>query len=148
MLALGVVLAVALAFFPRPAKADAGVSNATGGSAAATENAGILRTPMPVNKTFTTYKTVRSAATGGFCYVYLKVDATVEANSGSVMSVNGVYAYQADVSSNFKRWERLSLDSTHSSKTIHAKTTGYCYFSGPLGLQDKQYVEVEGTWSL
>lgn len=103
---------------------------------------------MPTKRTFTTYKTARSAATGGFAYIYIKVDATVDANYGKVMSIDGVYAYQADASRNFVKWEKLSLNYKNLGKSIWAKTTGYVYFKSSSGFQDKYYIEVEKTWNV
>lgn len=106
----------------------------------------VLRTPMPYSDTFITYGTARSATTGGFAYIYLKVNATIDAQNGHVMSIDGVWSYQADASRNFDRWEQLSLDYSKTSTSIWAKATGYVYFTGEGGFKDKYYIEVENTW--
>lgn len=110
------------------------------------EPGSVLRTPMPYTRTFTTYGTARSAATQGYAYIYIKVDATIDASNDHVISINGAWAYQADSSRNFDHWEQLSLNYSKSSTSIWAKTTGYVYFTGSNGFKDKYYIEVEKTW--
>ncbi len=111
-----------------------------------TRPSSVLRTPMPYTKTFTTYGTARSATTQGYAYIYIKVDATIDASNDHVISIDGAWAYQADSSRNFDRWEQLSLNYSKSSTSIWAKTTGYVYFTGSNGFKDKYYIEVEKTW--
>lgn len=102
---------------------------------------------MPYSKTFTTSKTARSAATLGFAYIYMKIDATIDGQYGTVMSIDGAYTYQADVSRHFQRWEQLSLNYSHHGNEIWAKATGYAYFyDSSTGLADKYYLEIENTW--
>ncbi|MDY5270782.1 hypothetical protein [Tractidigestivibacter sp.] len=108
------------------------------------------RTPMPYTKTLTASKAARSASTGGFAYIYLKADVTIDGQYGSVVGINGVWCYQADASRYFVRWEELSLKYRKTSSTsVWAKATGYVYFSNPsTGMQDKYYLEIEHTWTV
>lgn len=112
------------------------------------ELAEILRAPMPIKRTFTHYVTARSAAALGFAYIYIKADATVDAQNNQVMSLNGAWSYQADASRNFERWEQLSLQSSKGSRSIWVKATGYAYFrDAKTGMAEKMYLEIEHTWN-
>lgn len=104
---------------------------------------------MPVTRTYTTWATARSASTLGFAYIYLKVNAVVDLQSGNVIGINGAYSYQADASRNFVRWEQLSLRTSYGNRSIWGKATGYAYFKNPVSsLEDKYYLEIEHTWTL
>ena len=107
------------------------------------------RTPMPYDKTFTTYTTARSAATLGFAYIYIKVDAVIDGQYSEPMFIKGAYTYQADVSRHFEKWEELSLDYSYDDDSIWAKATGYVYFyDQDSHLAEKQYIEIEHTWEV
>lgn len=105
------------------------------------------RSPMPYRKTFTTWTTARSATTGGFAYVYIRIDATIDGQNGRVMSIDNAYTYQADSSRYFQRWEQLSLNYSNGGTSIYASASGYAYFSNPnTGFADKYYVAFNNTW--
>lgn len=109
-----------------------------------------LALPMPYKKTFTYNKTVYSATTAGFAYIYLKADATIDAQNDRVISLNGAWSYQSDAARSFVRWEQLSLKSGKTSNSIWVKATGYAHFRGSTiaGFSDKVYVELEHTWKV
>ena len=71
------------------------------------------RTPMPTTRTYLTSATARSTATGGFAYIYLKVNATIDAQYDTVMNIDGAWVYQADASRAFDHWQTLSLNSNY-----------------------------------
>jgi len=104
------------------------------------------RTPMPTTRTYLTSATARSTATGGFAYIYLKVNATIDAQYNTVMRINGAWVYQADASRAFDHWQTLSLNSNYSAHSIHAAATGYVYFVGDYGMKDKYYLTIDHTW--
>ena len=108
----------------------------------------VLRTPMPVKRFYTYYTTARSAITQGFAYIYLKADATIDAQNNRVMALNGAWSYYDGGSRNFERWEQLSLQLSYGANSIWVKATGYAYFKNPsTGLAEKMYLEVEHTWT-
>ena len=104
------------------------------------------RTPMPTTRTYLTSATARSTATGGFAYIYLKVNATIDAQYDTVMNIDGAWVYQADASRAFDHWQTLSLNSNYSAHSIHAAATGYVYFVGDYGMKDKYYLTIDHVW--
>lgn len=95
----------------------------------------VARTPMPINKTYSTDKIV-SPNNKPSCYATIRMEASavIDLQYNQIMSVSGCTTYRTGGSSNFYSWKQNSARAwSEGTKTIAATANGQVVFHEQAG---------------